>query len=201
MNVIILLVVKIGNGVIILVGVVVFDNIFDYVIVGGVFVRIIKFKYSLEIIEELNKICWWNWFEEKIRLNVNDFYLLIDIFIKKYLQMYICFLINEFFKDGFLYGGIGSFIKIFVVVLVKKGIKVFVVGINYIVNYEIEIINGVKVYCLKSSKIKGLLWCFNFKEINKKIKEIYNQDFIIIIEFLEFGFVFIIKIKDIKYII
>jgi len=85
MNATILPGVKIGNGVTILAGAVVSDDIPDYAIVGGVPARIIKFKHSLEIIEELNKISWWNWSEEKIKLNVNDFYLPIDSFIKKHL--------------------------------------------------------------------------------------------------------------------
>lgn len=85
MNATILPAVKIGNGVTVLAGAVVSDDIPDYAIVGGVPARIIKFKHSPEIIEKLNKISWWNWSEEKIRLKVNDFYLPIDIFIKKHL--------------------------------------------------------------------------------------------------------------------
>lgn len=85
MNATILPGVKIGNGVTILAGAVVSDDIPDYAIVGSVPARIIKFKHSSEIIEELNKISWWNWSEEKIKLNVNDFYLPIDIFVKKHL--------------------------------------------------------------------------------------------------------------------
>lgn len=85
MNATILPGVKIGNGVSILAGAIVSDDIPDYAIVGGVPARIIKFKHSPEIIEKLNKINWWNWPEEKIKLNVNDFYLSIDIFVKKHL--------------------------------------------------------------------------------------------------------------------
>lgn len=115
--------------------------------------------------------------------------------------MHICFLTNEFPKDGFPHGGIGSFIKTLAIALVKKGIKVSVVGINYTANYETEIIEGIKVYRLKSSKIKGLSWYFNSKKINKKIKEIHNQNPINIIESSELGFAFIAKIKGIKYVI
>ena len=115
--------------------------------------------------------------------------------------MHICFLSNEFPKDGFPHGGIGSFIKTLAIALVKKGVKVSVVGINYTANYEAEIIEGIKVYRLKSSKIKGFSWYLNFKQINKKVKEIHNQNPISIIESSELGFAFITKIKDIKYII
>ena len=96
--------------------------------------------------------------------------------------MHICFLTNEFPKDGFPHGGIGSFIKTLAVALIKKGIKVSVVGINYTSNYENEIIDGVKVYRTRRSNIKGLSWYFNSKEINKKIREIHNQTPINIIE-------------------
>ena len=115
--------------------------------------------------------------------------------------MHICFLTNEFPKDGFPHGGIGSFIKTLAIALVKKDIKVSVVGINYTANYETEIIEGIEVYRLKSSKIKRFSWYFNFKEINKKVKEIHNQNRINIIESSELGFAFITKIKHIKYVI
>ncbi|MBS7255490.1 CatB-related O-acetyltransferase [Flavobacterium branchiicola] len=85
MNVTILPGVTIGNGVTILAGAVVSDDVPDYAIIGGVPSKIIKFKHNQEIINSLNKINWWDWEEEKIKSNVNDFYLPIDIFIKKYL--------------------------------------------------------------------------------------------------------------------
>ncbi|MCD0471099.1 CatB-related O-acetyltransferase [Flavobacterium sp. JAS] len=83
MNVTILPGVKVGNGVTILAGAVVSNDIPDYAVAGGVPCKIIKFKHSQENIETLNKIKWWDWPIEKIKSNVNDFYLPIDIFIKK----------------------------------------------------------------------------------------------------------------------
>ncbi|MNQ99528.1 Chloramphenicol acetyltransferase [compost metagenome] len=85
MNATILPGVTIGNGVTILAGAVVSEDIPDYAIVGGVPSKVIKFKHNPESIEALNKIGWWNWPEKKIKANVNDFYLPIDLFIKKYL--------------------------------------------------------------------------------------------------------------------
>ena len=85
--------------------------------------------------------------------------------------MHICFLTNEFPKEGFPHGGIGSFVKTLASALVKKGIKVSVIGLNYTANDEIERVEGVDVYRLKSRHVKGLSWYFNFKVINKKIKE------------------------------
>ncbi|WP_316632881.1 glycosyltransferase family 4 protein [uncultured Flavobacterium sp.] len=115
--------------------------------------------------------------------------------------MHICFLTNEFPKEGFPHGGIGTFIKTFATTLVKKNIKVSIIGINYTTNNETEIAEGVNIYRLEKSKIKGLSWYFNCAAINKKIREIHKQDPIDIIESSELGFAFISKIKVIKYVI
>ncbi|WP_343695561.1 CatB-related O-acetyltransferase [Flavobacterium sp.] len=84
MNVTILPNVKIGNGVTILAGAVVTDDIPDYAIAGGVPAKIIKYKHDKEIINTFNKISWWDWSDEKVKLNINDFYLPITDFIKKH---------------------------------------------------------------------------------------------------------------------
>ncbi|MCR4030955.1 MULTISPECIES: CatB-related O-acetyltransferase [Flavobacterium] len=84
MNVTILPGVKIGNGVTILAGAIVSEDIPDYAVAGGVPSKVINFKHDKEKIDALNKIGWWDWSEEKIKLNVNDFYLSIDTFIKKH---------------------------------------------------------------------------------------------------------------------
>ncbi|CAC9976376.1 MULTISPECIES: glycosyltransferase family 4 protein [Flavobacterium] len=115
--------------------------------------------------------------------------------------MHICFLTNEFPKQGFPHGGIGSFVQTLATALVKKNIKVSVVGINYTNKDETEIIENVNVYRLKKSTIKGLSWYFNSKKINDKIIEIHKQDPIHIIESPELGLAFIKKILNIKYII
>ncbi len=115
--------------------------------------------------------------------------------------MHICFLINEYPKEGFAHGGIGSFVKTLAVALVKKDFKVSVVGINYTAENEKQIDEGVNIYRLKRSNVKGFSWYFNAKAINKKIKEIHEQDPLDIIESSELGLAFISKIKDIKYVI
>lgn len=115
--------------------------------------------------------------------------------------MHICFLTNEYPKEGFPHGGIGSFVKTLAVALVKRGIHVSVVGINYTLNDETEIVDGVHVYRLKRSTLKMISWYFNFKAINKKIKEIHQDNPINIVESSELGLAFISKIKTIKYII
>jgi glycosyltransferase involved in cell wall biosynthesis len=115
--------------------------------------------------------------------------------------MHICFLTNEYPKEGFPHGGIGSFVKTLAVALVKHGIKVSVVGINYTPNDENETMNGVTIYRLQKSKVKGLAWYYNSKAINERIKGIHKLQSIDILETSELGFAFINKIKSIKYII
>lgn len=115
--------------------------------------------------------------------------------------MHICFLTNEFPKEGFPHGGIGSFVKTATTALVKKGIKVSVVGINYEEKEETEIVEGIKIYRLKKNTTKGLSWYLNSANINRKIKEIHKKDPIDIVEASELGLAFINKIKTIKYII
>ena len=115
--------------------------------------------------------------------------------------MHICFITNEFPKEGFPHGGIGSFVKTLAISLVKKGFQISVIGINYTPNNESEIVEGINVYRLKKSTIKGFSWYFNSKALNRKIKEIHKENPIHIIESSELGLAFLSKIKDIKCII
>lgn len=77
---------NIGNGVIAGAGAIITKDVPDYAIVGGCPAKIIKFRYTPEEIEALNKISWWSWSDEEIRERYNDFYLPIKEFIKKYLK-------------------------------------------------------------------------------------------------------------------
>ncbi|MHC0447321.1 CatB-related O-acetyltransferase [Flavobacterium sp. 3-218] len=85
MNATILPSVTIGNGVTILAGAVVSEDVPDYAIAGGVPAKVIKIKHTSENINALNNIKWWDWSEEKIKENINDFYLPIETFIQKHL--------------------------------------------------------------------------------------------------------------------
>jgi acetyltransferase-like isoleucine patch superfamily enzyme len=60
--------ISIGNGAIIAAGSVVVKDVPDYAIIGGVPARLIKYRFEESIIEQLLKIQWWNWSEEKLKL-------------------------------------------------------------------------------------------------------------------------------------
>ena len=82
-NVTIMAGVRIGNGAIIGAGAVVTKDIPDYAIAVGVPAKVIKYRFSDEVIEKLNRIQWWNWSDELIAERFDDF-LDIDSFVEKY---------------------------------------------------------------------------------------------------------------------
>jgi len=68
-NVIILSGVKVGDGAVIGAGSIVTRAVPPYSIAVGNPAKVIKKRFSEEIIEQLLKIKWWNWTEDKIRRN------------------------------------------------------------------------------------------------------------------------------------
>ena len=115
--------------------------------------------------------------------------------------MHICFLTNEYPKAGFPHGGLGSFVKTMAEALVKNGLQVTVIGLNYTLADETESVNGVRIIRIQKSKVKGLAWYFNSKNISKNIATIHKKNPIDIVEGPELSLAFLPKIKGIKYII
>lgn len=74
----------IGNGVIAGAGAVITKDVPDYAVVGGVPAKIIRYRYTNEQIDALNKIRWWDWPDKKIRKYFYDFYEDVDVFITKH---------------------------------------------------------------------------------------------------------------------
>lgn len=65
--------VVIGDGAIIASKAVVVKDVPNYAIVGGVPGKVLKYRFSDEIITELEKLQWWNWGKEKLEKNKSFF--------------------------------------------------------------------------------------------------------------------------------
>lgn len=74
--------VTIGDGAVIGAGSIIRCNVPPYAVVVGVD-RIIKYRFSQEIIDKLLKIKWWNWSDDKIRENIKFMYD-IETFVNKF---------------------------------------------------------------------------------------------------------------------
>lgn len=75
--------ISIGNGAVIGAGAVVSENIPPYAIAVGVPAKVIKYRFESKQIDELQKIEWWNFNDEKLK-EVEKMFFDVDSFIKNY---------------------------------------------------------------------------------------------------------------------
>jgi acetyltransferase-like isoleucine patch superfamily enzyme len=73
--------ITIGDGAVIGAGAVVSKDIPPYAIAVGVPAKVVKFRFKNEVIEELQKIEWWNSTDEKLQ-DIEKFFFDIELFIE-----------------------------------------------------------------------------------------------------------------------
>ncbi len=65
--------VTIADGAVIAAGAVVINDVPAYAVVGGVPAKLIRYRFTSGAIDELLKIQWWNWPEDRLRAVVDEF--------------------------------------------------------------------------------------------------------------------------------
>ena len=116
--------------------------------------------------------------------------------------MHICFVTSEYPKKGFPHGGIGTFVATIAPLLVARGVRVSVVGLNYENHQVTEWKDGITIYRLKRyPKAKGLQWYLRAKSFGDAIAQIHQEHPIDLVETPENGLAFLPKIDGIRYVI
>lgn len=114
--------------------------------------------------------------------------------------MHICFLSNEYPRQGQMHGGIGSFLKVICPALVEAGHTVSVISGTNGKREEI-VLDGVHIIYTPFSKRRGLAWIHNYHAVDREIERLNQEKPIDLVEGSELSFAFIKKKKSIVYLI
>jgi glycosyltransferase involved in cell wall biosynthesis len=115
--------------------------------------------------------------------------------------MHITFLTNEYPKQGFPHGGIGTSVKVLAESLVQRGHRVSVVGVNYLSSEEVVEDGLLAIHRLPRFNFPGLAWWVQSEKINKRLREIHERSPIDIVEGAENSLAFIRKFNGPNFVI
>lgn len=75
--------ISVGHGAVVAAGSVFVKDVPPYAIVGGNPARLIRYRFTPDVIEKMMAIAWWSWPENLVRERAGD---LIDVdgFVRKY---------------------------------------------------------------------------------------------------------------------
>lgn len=103
--------VHVGNGAVVGAGAVVLEDVPPYAVAVGNPAKVVKYRFSQEVIDKLQDIKWWNWSEQKIKENLE---------LMKYPELFV-----THYAGGESSGGKGTDVAEQLKLLRDKGYKLY----------------------------------------------------------------------------